>query len=200
MRCVIGIDEAGRGPLAGPVAVGAVMVPIDFDWRALPGVKDSKQLRSQVRERIFSDMQALERRGKLRYAVRFSSSAMIDRVGITRAVKRALLCALEALEADPAGVCVLLDGSLYAPSHYVEQRTIIRGDETEPVISLASIAAKVVRDRRMERFAESLPAWGFEEHKGYGTHEHIRAIARMGLSEIHRASFCAGLRIGSKSV
>ena len=200
MRYVIGIDEAGRGPLAGPVAVGAVMVPLDFDWTQLEGVKDSKQLRPQIRERIFTEIQAFERRGKLKYAVRFSSSESIDRWGIVRAVRRALICALEAVEPDPAITTVLLDGSLYAPTHFIDQRTIIRGDETEPIISLASIVAKVTRDRRMEKLGESYPAWGFEGHKGYGTIEHRRVIARLGLSSEHRLSFCSGLRIGPKRV
>ena len=200
MRYLIGIDEAGRGPLAGPVAVGAVMVPEGFDWRLLPGVRDSKQLRPQVRDRVFAEMETLARRGKLSFAVRFSSSEMIDSFGIARAVRRALVCALDELKADPAECSVLLDGSLYAPREFVEQRTIIRGDETEPVISLASIAAKVLRDRRMEKLAVEYPQWGFDVHKGYGTLEHRRVIARIGLSDIHRASFCTRLRIPSHTV
>ena len=95
---------------------------------------------------------------------------------------------------------MLLDGSLCAPTHFIDQRTIIRGDETEPIISLASIVAKVTRDRRMEKLGASYPAWGFEEHKGYGTIEHRRTIARLGLSSEHRLSFCSGLRIGPKRV
>jgi ribonuclease HII len=199
MRYVIGIDEAGRGPLAGPVAVGAVMVPEDFDWSLIEGVKDSKQLRPQIREELFEKLQSLERRGKLRYAVRFSSSQSIDRIGIVRSIRRALVCALEALEPDPAVCTVLLDGSLYAPRQFVDQRTIIRGDQSEPVIGLASIAAKVLRDRRMEKLALEYPSWGFDIHKGYGTLEHRRAISAHGLSDLHRASFCTSLRIGPKS-
>ncbi len=200
MRYLIGVDEAGRGPLAGPVAVGAVMIPLDFDWSLIEGVKDSKQLRAQVRERIFAETEVLARRGKLKYAVRFSSSAMIDELGIARAVKRALTVAIGALEADPLECTVLLDGSLYAPSEFADQRTIIRGDETEPVISLASIAAKVSRDRRMEKLALEYPQWGFDVHKGYGTLDHRRAISRVGLSDIHRASFCTRLRIPERVV
>ncbi len=211
---VIGIDEAGRGPLAGPVAVGAVLIPRKFDWKVVEGVKDSKQLRAQVREQIFEKMCELERVGKLHYAVAFSSHAMIDRRGIVPSIRSALRTTLMHLARDfmanarwnlrgeslEESAEVLLDGGLVAPIAFGTQRTIIRGDETEPVISLASIAAKVLRDRRMEALAEQYPAYRFEEHKGYGTIEHRRIIAREGLCEIHRASFCTGLRVAEKSV
>jgi ribonuclease HII len=195
---VIGIDEAGRGPLAGPVAVGAVIVPSDFDWAQLAGVRDSKQLRPQVREQIYEKLLSLERRGALKYAVRFSSCTYIDQFGIVSAIRRALHAAIYALEADISETVVLLDGGLRAPREFYNQRTIIRGDESEPVISLASIAAKVLRDKRMEELAELYPAYGFEAHKGYGTTEHRRAIAKLGLSDLHRVSFCSRLRIGPK--
>lgn len=199
MRYLIGVDEAGRGPLAGPVAVGAVLIPPDFDWAEIPGVRDSKQLGAEARERIYAVMETLERRGRLRYAVRFSSAEAIDRFGITRAVRRALICALEALGGDPGACSVLLDGSLAAPPEYVRQHTIIRGDETEPVISLASIAAKVARDRRMERLAQRYPAWGFEAHKGYGTLEHRLRIRAHGFSPQHRRTFCTRIAAGAGS-
>ncbi|QQG37816.1 MAG: ribonuclease HII [Candidatus Kaiserbacteria bacterium] len=198
MRYVIGIDEAGRGPLAGPVAVGAVLLPEDFDWLLLEGVRDSKQLRPQVRDSIFEQMQVLESRGKIRYAVRFSSCDYIDEFGIVSAIRRALYSAIYALEPQVAQSTVLLDGGLRAPREFFDQHTIIRGDETEPVISLASIAAKVLRDRRMEELSEHYPDYGFDVHKGYATLAHRRAIARHGLSDLHRVSFCSRLRIGPK--
>lgn len=191
-RCVIGIDEAGRGPLAGPVAVGAALVPANFDWTQLKGVRDSKQLSATARERIFADMKKLERAGVIRFAVRFSSASSIDRDGIVPAIRRALGSALRALDPDLSDL-VLLDGGLKAPAEFKKQRTIIRGDQSEPVISLASIAAKVLRDRRMVKSAARYPSWGFEMHKGYGTVAHRRAIARVGLSGFHRASFCTRL-------
>ncbi len=205
---VIGIDEAGRGPLAGPVAVGAVLVPRAFDWTLLEGVKDSKQLRPQVREEIFQKMTELERVGKLQYAVAFSSHSMIDRKGIVPAIRSALRTTLLHLARDfmdnskwnlrgqslEESAEVLLDGGLIAPISFPMQRTIIRGDQTERAISLASIAAKVLRDRRMEALAEQYPSYGFDEHKGYGTLDHRRAIAREGLCEIHRMTFCTRMR------
>ena len=116
------------------------------------------------------------------------------------AIRRALAEALSRLEADPKECHVLLDGSLSAPAEYVHQKTIIRGDDSEPVISLASIMAKVTRDRLMKRLSPKYPEYDFHTHKGYGTASHISAIGRCGLSDIHRASFCRGLRLGSNTV
>lgn len=207
VRYLVGIDEAGRGPLAGPVAVGAVMVAPDFDWSLVEGVRDSKQLRAQRREELFSRMKELEHAGLMRFAVSFSSVQIIEERGIVFAVQSALKRSLRKLTERPLGEAedrplyeVLLDGGLHAPREFSMQKTIIRGDVTEPVISLASIAAKVLRDRHMEELAQKYPAYGFDAHKGYGTLEHRRAIARLGLSDIHRATFCTRLRVGPKSV
>ena len=200
MKYLIGIDEAGRGPLAGPVAVGAVMVPIDFDWSLVEGVRDSKKLLEKKREEFFARAVELEQSQTLRFSVSTSSAAYIDRYGIVPAIKRALAEALSRFEADPKECRVLLDGSLKAPAEYIHQETIIRGDDTEPAISLASIMAKVTRDRMMKRLSPKYPAYDFHVHKGYGTSLHRQAIARCGLSDIHRASFCTRLRLGSKSV
>ena len=207
MRYLIGIDEAGRGPLAGPVTVGAVMVPVDFDWTLVRGVKDSKQLRAQQREEIFARMKELERAGLISFSVSFSAVQIIEKQGIVFAVQSALNRAIRRLTEHPAGQAkdrplyeVRLDGGLHAPREFTFQKTIIRGDVSEPVISMASIAAKVLRDRHMEELAQKYPAYGFDAHKGYGTLEHRRAIARLGLSDIHRATFCTRLRVGPKSV
>ena len=207
VRYLIGIDEAGRGPLAGPVSVGAVLVPADFDWTLVRGVKDSKQLRAQQREDFFARMKELEHTGSMRFAVSFSSVQIIEERGIVFAVQSALNRAIRRLVENPVGNAndrpeyeVRLDGGLHAPREFSMQKTIIRGDVTEPVISLASIAAKVLRDRHMEELAQKYPAYGFDAHKGYGTLEHRRAIARVGLSDIHRATFCTRLRVGPKSV
>ena len=200
MKYFIGIDEAGRGPLAGPVAVGAVMVPLDFDWSLLEGVRDSKKLSEKKREEFFARAVELQESQTLRFAVSTSSAAYIDTYGIVPAIKRALAEALSRLEAEPKDCRVLLDGSLRAPAEYIRQETIIRGDDTEPVISLASIMAKVTRDRLMKRLSSKYPEYDFHVHKGYGTASHLSAIGRCGLSDIHRASFCTRLRVGSKSV
>ncbi len=200
MKYLIGIDEAGRGPLAGPVAVGAVAVPQDFDWSLVEGVRDSKKLSEKAREKIFERAHELERLALLRFAVATSSAAYIDTYGIMPAIKRALAEALSRLNIEPHDCRVLLDGSLLAPAEYIHQKTIIRGDDTEPVISLASIMAKVTRDCLMRRLAATHPLYDFDVHKGYGTRSHLQAIARCGLSKIHRKSFCSRLHIGSNAV
>lgn len=187
---LIGIDEAGRGPLAGPVSVGAVVLMPHFDRGVLDGIRDSKKLTEEARERWYARLQGLRREGVLRFAVAYTSAEKIDRLGIVWAVSSALRRALAELAVNPAEARVLLDGGLRAPKEYLEQKTIIRGDASEPVIALASIAAKVRRDRLMKRLASAYPAYGFEIHKGYGTALHREKIEALGLCDIHRESFC----------
>jgi len=188
MGLILGVDEAGRGPLAGPVAVGVVAVPRHFDFDLLKGVRDSKQMTELGREIWFERLRVLEAEHGLQYTVIFSSALVIDRFGITRAVRRAVWRGVRTLAPEPEGVKVLLDGLLHAPEEY-EQKTIIRGDQTEPLISLASIAAKVKRDRLMRTHALRYPEYGFEQHKGYGTAQHHEALIKYGLSAIHRKTF-----------
>lgn len=187
-RYIIGIDEAGRGPLAGPVAVGAFCVRVgdkNFETFSL-GVKDSKQLSEKQREEWFARMF----QEKFSFAVAFGSAQMIDKRGLSFAVKHALASSLKKLACQPDQTLVLLDGGLRAPAEHLFQETIIQGDEKEPVISLASIAAKVSRDRMMVRLGKKYPLYGFERHKGYGTAAHYEAIARYGILEnVHRRSF-----------
>lgn len=186
---MLGVDEAGRGPLAGPVAVGVVAVPPGFDILAeFPGVRDSKQLNHQKRELIFVEAERRASRGDIEFVVRFSDHSYIDTFGISGAVQKAAHSGVRAL-ASPSHAFVMLDGLLRAPKNYA-QRTIIGGDDKVPVISLASILAKVTRDRLMEQLAVLYPEYGFEAHKGYGTREHRMAIKRHGLCAIHRRSFC----------
>ncbi len=186
----IGIDEAGRGPLAGPVAVGIVMVPYTFDvTKEFPGIADSKALSEKKREELFERLALLHHKGALRYTVAFSLASTIDQVGITKAVTRALRRGIHRLAPEPRSTYILLDGLLHAPSRY-KQRTIIGGDRIEPIISLASIAAKVRRDRLMRRLGKKFPVYSFELHKGYGTDLHRGAIKQFGLCAIHRKSFC----------
>lgn len=187
---LIGVDEAGRGPLAGPVAVGIVAVPMDFDIaQEFPGVDDSKKLSEKRREALFERALLYKERGEIRFSVQFASAGTIDTLGITHAVRQCVYKGIEALAPNPLGVEVRLDGLLHAPEGY-KQQTIIKGDATEPVISLASVLAKVSRDRLMCALAEQFPGYGFEIHKGYGTRAHKDAIASLGLSSEHRRSFC----------
>ncbi len=194
----IGVDEAGRGPLAGPVAVGAVAVLQSARARralkkTFPQVRDSKQLSEKQREVWFAEIKKLAQAGHLLWAVSFSSANMIDEQGITRAVARATARSLEKLGIHPKQTMVLLDGGLKAPSVYARQKSIIRGDATHIEIALASVAAKVLRDRRMKMHAKTYSVYGFELHKGYGTKMHRDAIGKHGPSKIHRKSFLTGL-------
>jgi ribonuclease HII len=189
---IIGIDEAGRGPLAGPVAVGVIKVPVGFNIKKhFPGVADSKKLSEKKREEIYALLLAREKAGDVSFCVRFASNTCIDEHGITRAVRHSIYKGVRTLAPSSKGVCILLDGLLHAPLEY-KQKTIVRGDVTEPIISLASIAAKVERDRLMKKLAKKYPMYAFEVHKGYGTAKHRKAIKRFGLSKIHRRSFCKG--------
>ena len=186
---ILGVDEAGRGPLAGPVSVGVVRVPLNFDIRAaFPGVNDSKQLSENMRETIYKEMEARAKAGEISFCVRFAAASTIDKLGITRAVRKSVWSGVRMLAPDPTEVRVLLDGLLHAPEEY-EQETIIKGDAKEPVISLASIAAKVRRDRLMKRLAFAYPEYFFEVHKGYGTKKHYEALKKWGPSDIHRLTF-----------
>lgn len=190
MQLLVGIDEAGRGPLAGPVSVGAVSVGALFDVaREFPGVADSKSISENKREKIFELLEARDLAGDVRFSVSLVDAQFIDEHGITSAIRKALAQALSHVAPDPAFVQVLLDGSLSAPSEYLHQETIIHGDSIKPVISLASIAAKVTRDRLMCHFATEYPLYGFERHKGYGTALHRDAIAKHGQCPLHRNTF-----------
>ena len=188
-RFLIGIDEVGRGPLAGPVAVGAVAVPYDFDWTAVLGVRDSKKLSPRSREAWNRKIQTLRLEKKLNFSVSFSSAQMIDRRGIVFAIRSALVKCLKQLGATPRNCEILLDGSLYAPKNFHAQKTIIGGDDLEPVISMASIVAKVRRDKLMRNLAIRYPKYGLEFHKGYGTRRHYEALQKFGLCKIHRSTF-----------
>ncbi len=188
---VAGIDEAGRGPLAGPVAVG-IAVTVTGRGVLPRGVKDSKQLSENKRQEIYRQAVKLQQAGYLKLTVCFTTPKMIDKWGIEKAVYRAIARGLKKLDLPP-NATVLLDGRLQAPARYVNQRSIIKGDRLEPLISLASIAAKVERDRRMTRLAGNYPGYQLEKHKGYGTHAHRVAIQQKGLTDIHRHTFCQKL-------
>lgn len=189
MRFVLGVDEAGRGPLAGPVAVGVVAVPERFIVaREFPGLADSKQMSPLARAKMFRLLKVRVRQGDIRFCVRCTSAKRIDAWGLSRAVASATARGIRFLAPEPGGVSVFLDGLLTAPDEYAQQ-TIIGGDEAVPIIALASIAAKVVRDRLMTRLGKQFPEYGLEKHKGYGTEAHYQALKKYGPSAIHRRSF-----------
>ncbi len=198
----IGIDEAGRGPLAGPVAVGIVLVPYNFDWSLLPGVGDSKKVSEKNRERIYNEAMKLAKAGKLWCTVELGSAKAIDKLGIAVVIRDCIdkglrdISTRRDLVLDWSMVEVKLDGSLRAPEYCMHQETIIKGDAKELVIGLASILAKVTRDAYMCRLAAKsvYEPYNFAKHKGYGTAAHRRAIATNGLSPEHRVSYCGNLK------
>ncbi len=204
-RYIIGIDEAGRGPLAGPVSVGVALVPSNFDWGLLKGVRDSKKLSPKNREAIFGQVIQLKKAGLLDYAVVMVSAKLIDKKGIVPAIKNALgqsLIKVMSRNSDATidNTFIKLDGGLKAPEEFIHQETIIKGDDKELVIGLASIMAKVTRDRYMVRISQKpeFTKYDFSVHKGYGTRSHREAIAKNGLSNEHRQTFCKNIQIGSK--
>lgn len=181
---VIGIDEAGRGPLAGPVAVGGVMIRRKSALRALSGIRDSKKLTAEGREKWFRMLTA---HPDFVCASVMIGPATIDRVNVRNAV---LLGAQKIYRRLAAGgeSYVLLDGGLFLPAD-VAQETIIKGDEKIPLIAAASIIAKVRRDRLMMRLHKKYPQYRFDLHKGYGTALHRMLVAQYGRSPVHRRSF-----------
>lgn len=199
---LVGIDEAGRGALAGPVAVGLV-VWATKDWSRVkkilqdyPAGKDSKKLTPKQREFWFTKIEELAARGWIFYQVAMINNKVIDKKGINPAIKRGIKECLKKLknfkiiqEHPPEHFLVLLDGGLTAPLDWVNQQTIIRGDERELIISLASIVAKVSRDRMMIKLDNKYSQYYFQQHKGYGTKLHYQKIADLGLSVIHRVSY-----------
>lgn len=186
---IVGIDEAGRGPLAGPVSIGVTVIPKGFKWTKIPHVGDSKKVSPQRREVIFRQTQDLKKQGLLDYAVVLVSNTVIDTKGISYAIKSGIEKALKKLNLDPETTEVKLDGSLKAPIQFMYQETIIKGDAKEKSIGLASIMAKVTRDEYMKKMAKKYPEYGFEIHKGYGTVSHRMAIKRLGIARIHRSTF-----------
>ena len=186
MEYLVGIDEVGRGPLAGPVAVGVLVMKENL--KIFGKIRDSKKLSEKQREEWFEIICAERQRGALDFSVSFVSHIMIDKRGLAWALRTATARALVRL-AIPTDSAIFLDGGLRAPEIFKNQKTIIKGDEKIPVIALASIVAKVTRDHLMIRMAEKYPQYGFERHKGYGTKEHFATIKKHGLCPIHRRSF-----------
>jgi len=189
MQYRIGIDEVGRGPLAGPVAVCVFAIP-EKNEPLLAGIKDSKKLTAKKREEWLEALTLLRNQGEVEWHVAFVGSKQIDTNGIVPSIQTALMRALKKVAHSKEECNVYLDGGLYAPEQYKKQETIVRGEDREAVIAAASVVAKVMRDRKMTRVAVQYPEYGFERHKGYGTAAHRKAIERYGLCAIHRKSFC----------
>lgn len=176
---VAGIDEAGRGPWAGPVVAAAVI--LDPDAPPL-GLDDSKALTEAARERLFPAILA-----SADVAIAIAQVAEIDAVGIRRATLAAMVRAARALSGRPA--LALVDGVDVPPGLPCPGKALVKGDARSPSIAAASIVAKVTRDRLMTRLEGVYPGYGFARHKGYGTAAHSQALARLGVTAAHRTSF-----------
>ncbi|MGW8187584.1 MAG: ribonuclease HII [Desulfobacterales bacterium] len=176
---IAGIDEAGRGPLAGPVVAAAVILPDGFPSAE---VNDSKQLSPIQRDRLYEQIYAQA----VAVGIGIVDAIEIDRINILRASLLAM--AMAASNLDPAPDCLLVDGNCPVPLALAQQ-TIVKGDALSLSIAAASIVAKVTRDRLMTGYDQDYPQYGFAGHKGYGTHTHREAIGRHGCCPIHRRSF-----------
>ena len=176
---ICGIDEVGRGPLAGPVVAGAVILPKNCEILYL---NDSKQLSAEKREQLYDVI--LEH--AVAVGIGIVSPQRIDEINILQATYEAMRQAIEKLNPQPA---VLLNDAVRIPQVAIQQAPIIKGDAKSVSIAAASIVAKVTRDRMMEQYEEVFPGYGFARNKGYGSKEHIEALQTMGPTAIHRRSF-----------
>ncbi|HEY0975210.1 MAG TPA: ribonuclease HII [Solimonas sp.] len=174
---IAGVDEAGRGCLAGPVYAAAVILDAP-----IAGLRDSKQLSAARRERLFPEIQARARA----WCIGRADAGEIDRINILQATFLAMRRAIEGLQVAPG--LALVDGN-QAPPLNCAVRTIIDGDALEPAIMAASILAKVARDRHLVELEQAYPGYGFAQHKGYGTVQHVAALRRLGPCAEHRMSF-----------
>jgi ribonuclease HII len=179
MKLICGVDEAGRGPLAGPVTADAVILDPD---RPIEGLRDSKKLSPAKREYLAD----IIRERALAWSIASASVEEIDRLNILQATLLAMQRAVRAL--DPAAEAALVDGNR-CPDLSIPCRAIVKGDDLEPAISAASILAKTHRDEIMKALSRQYPEYGFEHHSGYPTRAHLAALARFGPTSEHRLSF-----------
>ena len=177
---ICGIDEAGRGPLAGPVVVASVIMPANS---MIEGVNDSKKVSEKKREKLYD--QILEE--AISYGVGIVGQDEIDEINILNATKKGLTMSLKELTVKPD--LIIVDALTHIDTMGIPYESIIKGDAKCYSISVASIIAKVTRDRIMREWDKVYPEYGFEKHKGYGTSAHIEAIKKYGLCPIHRKSF-----------
>lgn len=177
---IVGVDEVGRGPLAGPVVAAAVCLPPDLE---ISGIDDSKKLSASCREEIFDQIVA----SSAIYAIGIVDNEVIDRINILRASLRAMAEAICKMDCDPE--IVLVDGRETIPSLKIPQVAVIGGDARCRSIAAASIIAKVTRDSIMERYDSLYPEYSFSRHKGYPTADHLKELKQNGPTPIHRLSF-----------
>lgn len=177
---VAGLDEAGRGPLAGPVVAAIFVITPEFTNTE---INDSKQLTQLRRERLFNYLTS----GAWEYGLGIVEPAVIDQINIYQASRIAMLKALKSLQSPPD---YLLVDALVVPETTIEQKAVVHGDALSVAIAAASIIAKYTRDQLMIRYDREYPGYGFAKHKGYPTPEHYDALQRLGPSPIHRRSFC----------
>lgn len=183
-KLICGVDEAGRGPLAGPVCAAAVILPENAE---IEGLNDSKKLSEKKREELFEKITEVA----VSYAVAFGSVEEIEEVNILNATFLAMNRAINSLNcrADFA----LIDGNRVPKNIGIDCRTVVKGDSKSMSVAAASVLAKVTRDRLMTEYDIKYPGYNFKKHKGYGTKEHYESIARLGICEIHRKSFLKGV-------
>lgn len=186
---ICGIDEAGRGPLAGPVCAAAVILPCGVK---LDGVNDSKKLTEKKREKLYDEII----NAAMAYSVQFIFQDKIDEINIRRATHQAMQNAVNGLNIKPD--ILIVDGNDNIEFDGVKSLYIKKGDAKSQTIAAASILAKVTRDRYMLSIAEQYPEYGFEAHKGYGTKKHMEAIQKYGVQPIHRKTFMTDKVLGVK--
>ena len=179
IRVICGVDEAGRGPLAGPVCAAAVILPKDLE---LPGLTDSKKLTDKKRRELFPLIQEQA----IAYGIGLATEQEIDEINILQSTFLAMQRALEQLQVKPD--LALIDGNRQK-DFGIPAKTVVKGDSLSANIAAASILAKVTRDNLMVELAETYPQYGFEIHKGYGTKAHYEALRQFGASPIHRTTF-----------
>jgi len=181
---MVGVDEVGRGALAGPVVVGAVFVPLNFKYKFKGLLRDSKKLSLKQREEWFSFI----KEKKIRYAISFVSPKIVDRLNVTGAVNLGALRVVKKINSKVFDKYrLVVDKGIKIKGFEFE--SYIKADENFPAVSLASIVAKVYRDRYMRRVSRVFRKYGFESHVGYGTKKHIEVIVKYGALDIHRKSF-----------
>ena len=193
---LMGIDEAGRGPLAGPVAIGTSLILKQksravFSLLKKHGLNDSKQVKELDREKLYEILLQMKKEKVLNWEVSLISAQIISTKGISYAIKLGIEKNLKKINVKASEVILELDGALKIPQgNWKKSLVIIKGDSIKPSIMIASIIAKVTRDRYMKKLSKKHPQYGFEIHKGYGTKKHRELIKQYGLSKEHRVGWC----------